>query len=55
MDFSLIVHEKSLNIPDDKEEDFDDNINFYIQCLLLIKNTEYKILKDQFGGKKVYY
>jgi hypothetical protein len=28
INFSLIVHEKSLNIPDDKEEDFDNNINF---------------------------
>jgi len=26
--FSLIVYRKSMNIPDDKEEDFDDSNNF---------------------------
>jgi len=29
INYSLIVHEKSLIIPYDKEEVFDDNINFY--------------------------
>ena len=35
INFSLIVHGKSLNITNDKEENFDDNINFYVMCLLL--------------------
>ena len=41
----LIVHEKSQNIPNDKEEDFDDNINFYALNLLLDENIVYEILK----------
>jgi len=34
-----MVNEKSLNISNDKEEDFDDNINFYLLCLLLGRNA----------------
>jgi len=34
-----------MNISDDKEEDFDDDINFYVLCLLLAGKTVYKILK----------
>jgi len=41
--FSLIAHKKSLNIHDDKEEDFDNNINFYMLYLLLGENAVYKI------------
>ena len=52
INFSLIVHEKSLNIPDDKEEDFDDNINFYVLCLLLGGNAVYEILKIGSGERR---
>lgn len=40
--FFLIVNKKSLNIPDAKEEDFYDNINFYVQGLLLDGNVIYE-------------
>ena len=39
-----------MDIPDDIEEDFYDNINFYILCLLLGGNDVYKILKN--GSKE---
>jgi len=35
-----------LNIPNDKKEDFDNNTNFYILCILLGRNAKYEILKD---------
>jgi hypothetical protein len=38
-----------------KEEDFDDNINFYVLCLLLGGNAVFEILKDRLGGKKEIY
>jgi len=38
-----------LNIPDGKEENFDDNINFYILCLLPGGNTVYEILMIGLG------
>lgn len=41
----LIVHEKLLNIPDVKVEDFEDNINLYVLCLLLSWNAVHEILK----------
>jgi hypothetical protein len=51
INFSLTVHKKSLNIPDDKKkkkkEDFDDNINFYV--LHLGVNAVYEILKIDSG------
>jgi len=34
-----------MNIPDDREENFDDNINFYVLYLLLRGNAVYEILK----------
>jgi hypothetical protein len=34
-----------LNIADDKEEDFDENIRFYVLYLLLDQNAVYEILK----------
>jgi len=46
--FSPIVHKKLLNIPDDKEEDFDDNIYFYLRRFLLVGTTIYEILKIRF-------
>ena len=52
INFSLIAHEKSLNIPDDKEEDFDDNINFYVLCLLLGGNAVFEILKIGSGERR---
>jgi hypothetical protein len=42
--FFLIVHKKSLNIPDDKKEDISMIIiNFYVLCLLLVRNLVYEI------------
>ena len=35
INFSLIIHEKSLNIPYYLENDFENNLNFYVLCLLL--------------------
>jgi len=35
INFSLIIHEKPLNIPDDLKYDFEDKLKFYILCLLL--------------------
>jgi len=42
--FSLIAHEKSLSIPNDLENDFEDNLNFYVLCLLLGRNTIFRTL-----------
>ncbi|KAG4081727.1 hypothetical protein H8356DRAFT_1321286, partial [Neocallimastix lanati (nom. inval.)] len=39
---------KSLNIPDDKEENLEDNISFYIQYLLLGRNAVHEILNKSF-------
>jgi len=41
-----------LNIHDDEEEDFDDNINFYVLCLLLRGNAVYEILKISSGERR---
>ena len=41
-----------MNIPDDKEEDFDDNINFYVLCLLLGGNAVFEILKIGSGERR---
>jgi hypothetical protein len=41
-----------LNIPDDKEEDFDDNINFYVLCLHLGGTTVYEIVKIESGKRR---
>lgn len=48
----LIVHEKSMSIPDDKEDDFDDNIIFYMLCFLFDGNTIYKIIKIGSGERR---
>ena len=42
--FSMIVHEKSLNIPDGKEKGFNDYFFFYSLCLLLGENAVYEII-----------
>ena len=52
--FSLIVHEKSLDITDNKEKDFDDNINF-CQCIPFLGKYRILNLKDWFGKKKKLY
>jgi hypothetical protein len=49
INFSLIVHEKSLNIPDDLENDFEDNLNFYVLCLLLGGNAIFETLRIRSG------
>jgi len=43
-----------LNIPDGKEENFDDNINFYILCLLPGGNTVYEILMIGLGERRSF-
>jgi len=39
INFSSNVLEKSLNITNDKEKDFEDNVNFYVLCFFLGGNT----------------
>jgi len=41
-----------LDISDDKEEDFNDNINFYVLCLLLSGYTLYEFLKNDLGERR---
>ena len=52
INFSLIVHEKSLNIPDDLENDFEDNLNFYVLCLLLGGNAIFETLRIRSGERR---
>ena len=52
INFSLIVHEKSLNIPDSKEEGFNDCINFYVLYLLLGWKCTILNLKVRSRGKE---
>ena len=52
INFSLIVHEKSLNIPDNSENDFEDNLNFYVLCLLLGGNAIFEILHISSGERR---
>jgi len=44
INFYLIVEQKSLNISDEYEKNFEDNINFYVLCILLGGNTIFEIL-----------
>jgi len=44
INFSFIFREKSLNI-DDLENDFKDNLNFYLWCLPFGGNAIFEILK----------
>jgi len=50
--FFSIVYEKSLNIPNNTDEDFDDNINFYVLSLLLGGNGVHEILKIGSGERR---
>ena len=53
INFSLIVHEKSLNISDDKKKDFKDNINFFFKLYLLFgRNIVYQLLKISFWERR---
>ena len=44
INLSIIVRQKSLNVSTDSEKDFEDNINFYVLCILLGGNTIFEIL-----------
>ena len=52
INFSLIVHEKSLNIPDDLENDFEDNLNFYVLYLILGGNAILETLRIRSGERR---
>ena len=52
INFSLIIYEKSLNITDDSENDFEDNLNFYVLCLLLGGNAIFEILRIRSGERR---
>ncbi len=39
INFSLIVEQKSLDVLTESEKDFEDNINFYVLCILLGGST----------------
>lgn len=54
INFSLIVHEKSLNISDNSEKDFEDNLNFYVLCLLLGGNAVFENLHISSGERRRY-
>jgi len=54
INFSLIVHEKSLNILDNSEKDFEDNLNFYVLCLLLGGNAVFENLHIRSGERRRY-
>ena len=51
INFSLIIHEKTMNIPDDLENDFEDNLNFYVLCLLLGGNAIFETLRIRSGER----
>ena len=44
INFSLIKEQKSLNVSTESEKDFEDNINFYILCILLGGSAIFEIL-----------
>ncbi|OUM59502.1 hypothetical protein PIROE2DRAFT_14955 [Piromyces sp. E2] len=46
--FTFIVYEKSLNIPDNSENDFEDNLKIFLRilCLLLGGNAIFEILRN---------
>jgi len=44
INFSLIVYEKSLNFFDNLENDFEDNLNFYVMYLFIGGNTIFETL-----------
>ena len=52
INFSLIVHKKLLNIPGDLENDFEDNLNFYVFGLLLGGNAIFETLRIRSGERR---
>ena len=52
INFSLISIQKSLNLSDDSEKDFEDNINFLVLCLLLGGNMVFDILSINSGERR---
>jgi len=52
INFSLIVHKKLLNIPGDLENDFEDNLNFYVFGLLLGGNAIFETLCIRLGERR---